>query len=541
MRHLAPLALLLLAVPAAAQGPGPLPPVPVPAGNPITLDKGNLGKLLFWEEQLSSARNVACGTCHFPTSGGSDPRSSLTANPHPGADGLFLTADDVAGSPGVIRRRADGLYEPDATFGLRTQITGRKAPSMINAAFAPSLFWDGRASSTFTDPITGAVVLGANAALESQAAAPPVSEAEMGHVGRDWNDVVARLGAVTPLALAESVPPALDAWRAGRTYPELFQAAFGGSEITAARILMAIATYERTLISDQSPFDAFLAGVPGALTPQQQRGRLVFLGPGNCVPCHGGPLQTDQLFHAVGVRPAIEDLGRFEITGLPGDRGHFKTPSLRNVGLRAPYFHNGSKATLEDVVAFYDRGGDFIPNQIAPLGLTAQQQADLVVFLREALTDPRVQAGVAPFDRPVLFSESARRPTPIGAAVPNAAGSLPRMIADEPAKAGNSTLTMGVDGGRGGAIAVLALDRSANPAGLRYLGGRIYLGLTPALQAVHVAPLQGVGQGNGWDSVTTAIPPGLALVGSSVYLQWLVFEQNFGVLSNSVAVEWPAF
>jgi len=534
------LAPLALASAASAQAGG-LPPVPVPVGNPITPDKANLGKVLFWEEQLSSARNVACGTCHLPEQGGSDPRTTAFGR-HPGFDGLFGTADDVHGSPGVVRRLAGGPYDLDALFGLDPQVTGRKTPSMINAAFAPLLFWDGRATGTFTDPLTGVVVLGANAALESQAAAPPTSDVEMGHVGRGWGDVAAQLAGATPLALAESVPSALEVWIAGRSYPELFQQAFGTPDVTPARVLLAIATYERTLISDQSPFDAFLAGVPGALTPQEQRGRQVFLGPGNCVPCHGGPLQTDQLFHHVGVRPRFEDLGRGAITGQPIDNGRFKTPSLRNVGLRAPYFHNGSKATLEEVVAFYDRGGDFTPNQIAPLGLTAQQQTDLVAFLRGALTDPRVAARTAPFDRPTLWSESStHRSTPVGTPSPTLGGSLPRLIADEPCKAGNPTLTLAIDGGPGGRLAVLALDLAAHPTGIPYRGGTIWLGLTPAMRAVHVELLHGIGEGNGWDSTTLAIPATVPLVGSDVVLQWFVLEQNLTRLAATAAVRMPVF
>ena len=142
--------------------------------------------------------------------------------------------------------------------------------SSINAAYASSLFWDGRALQVFRDPLTNAVVLASGAALESQILGPPVNSTEMGHVGRDWNDVAKRIAASKPLALAPSIPSALTTWIAARSYPELFTEAFGTSEVTPTRIAMAIATYERTLYSNQTPFDS------GSLTAAEIRGQQVF-------------------------------------------------------------------------------------------------------------------------------------------------------------------------------------------------------------------------------------------------------------------------
>jgi cytochrome c peroxidase len=377
--------------------PGPVPPPPVPLGNPITPAKVNLGKVLFWDEQLSSSRTVACGTCHIPTKGGSDPRSFVDSpiSTHPGFDDLFGTPDDVTGSIGLVRSTASGAFTPDAAFGVERQVTGRKAPSMIMAAYSPRLFWDGRADPVFEDPITGNITLNNLAALESQAVGPFVSDVEMAHVGRDFQDVLDRLAEVDPLALSPQIPAALETWINDRSYPQLFAEAFGTPTITGSRVAMAIATYERTLIANQSPFDAFLAGTPGALTPQQNAGRNVFLGPGNCVPCHGGNLQTDNLFHNNGVRPIFEDLGRGAITGNPADNGRFRTPTLRNVALRGPYFHNGGFQTLAEVVEFYDRGGDFFVNQdilVQPLGLSQQQKNDLVAFLGGPVFRERIGA-----------------------------------------------------------------------------------------------------------------------------------------------------
>jgi len=517
-----------------------------PAGNPITLDKTNLGKVLFWDEQLSTTRNVACGTCHMPESGGSDSRSapSNSFSAHPGADGVIGTADDVVGSPGVVRGLDADSLDKDGVFGLRPQVTGRKSQSMINAAFSPLLFWDGRAAGTFVDPVTGAVVLPMGGALESQAAGPPVSDIEMAHAGRDWSEVVSQLEQSEPLALAEDIPPALEGWVGDRSYAELFEDAFGTAEITAARVLMAIATYERTLVSDQAPFDAFIAGNPVALTPPEMRGWGVFNGPGRCDLCHMGPLLTDQEFHNIGVRPSFEDIGRQEVTSDPIDRGAFKTPSLRNVELRAPYFHNGSAATLTDVVNFYNRGGDFQFNQdplIRPLGLGPGPRADLVAFLGRALTDPRVENATVPFDRPTLFSESSRAPGLLGAPTPGTGGAVPQMIANEPAHAGNPSMTVGIDGGLGGGFAALLFDPVPNPAGLTFNGASIHLGLSSGLRNIHVELLQGLGPGAGWGSYSVGIPGNVSFLGSSVYLQWLLVEPGLGSLAATAAAELPVF
>jgi cytochrome c peroxidase len=132
---------------------------------------------LFWDEQLSSTRTVACGTCHFAASGGSDARAIVgdARSRNPGADGVFNTADDVFASPGVITNNADGTYSLSPVYGFHEQVTGRKSRSYIDAGFSNTLFWDGRATGTFTDPIGGAVVLQNGAALESQVLGPPVS------------------------------------------------------------------------------------------------------------------------------------------------------------------------------------------------------------------------------------------------------------------------------------------------------------------------------------------------------------------------------
>src|SRR5436853_3463794 len=239
---------------------GPVPPLnppPAPPGNPVTATKAYLGKTLFWDEQLSSTRTVACGTCHFASNGGSDSRAIVNSarSRNAGADGVFGTADDVFASPGVISNNSDGTFGWSSLYGFREQVTGRKSRSYIDAGYSNSLFWDGRATSTFIDPIGGAVVLANGAALESQAAGPPVSSAEMAHAGRTWNDVAVRVTLVRPLTLSPSVPAGLRDWIAGRSYQELFQDAYGSTEITPVKIAEAIATFERTLYSDRTPWD----------------------------------------------------------------------------------------------------------------------------------------------------------------------------------------------------------------------------------------------------------------------------------------------
>ena len=258
---------------------GPVPPLnppPAPPGNPVTATKAYLGKTLFWDEQLSSTRTVACGTCHFAANGGSDARAIVNSarSRNAGADGVFGTADDVFASPGVVSNNSDGTYSWSPLYGFREQVTGRKSRSYIDAGYSNSLFWDGRATGTFTDPIGGAVVLQNGGALESQVAGPPVSSTEMAHAGRTWNDVAVRVTVARPLTLSPSVPAGLKDWIGGRGYPELFEEAFGTPDVTPARIALAIASFERTVYSDRTRFDQSVVQVT-PLSPAEVRGQGV--------------------------------------------------------------------------------------------------------------------------------------------------------------------------------------------------------------------------------------------------------------------------
>ena len=502
------------------QGPvGPLDPPPVPPSNPVTAAKIYLGKTLFWDEQMSTSRTVSCGSCHFAGNGGTDKRSvaASASSLNPGSDGLTNTPDDVRGSMGVPFSNADGTYVFTAPYGVNDQVTPRKTVSYINAGYQPTLFWDGRATGQFRDPITNAVIINNGAALESQVLGPPTSTTEMGHSGRTWTDVASRIGGVKPLALASSMPTALATWINGRSYPELFTEAFGTSDVTPARIAMAIATYERTQYSDQEPLDQVNGGI-GALTPAENRGRGIFGGPAGCAICHGGPNSTDNAFHYDGVRPQNEDTGRFQVTGNNQNLGEFRTPSLRNVELRGSFFHNGQFTTLDQVVAFYNRGGDFNgpnkPPAIRPLGLSAQQQADLLAFLKRPFTDPRVAAEAPPFDRPALYMESNRVPQITGTDRAGSGAATPRIKAISPPVVGNPNFTVSVTGALGNAAAVLVID-VADP------GVGTSIPATGSLARV-TANTQNTGAGTGWASVNVAIPDTAAVAGRTYFARWYI-------------------
>ncbi len=546
---MAAVATLALANLGLAQGPGggglPNTP-PTPPQNPITPAKTNLGKVLFWDEQLSSSDTVACGTCHASRAGGTDGRAGTSPARVAGPDGQLNTADDIIGTVGVQHLDTTVLPLWDALFGLDPQITGRWSPPTINAAFNTSQFYDGRAGGTFVDPTSGATIILNGASLETQILQPPVSGVEMGHDGRDWNMIAGKITNATPMRLAASVPAALNTWIAGRTYPQLFQEAFGTPDVTPVRIAMAIATYERALVSNQTPFNQFLQGVPGVLTQEEARGEVVFRTQGRCLVCHPGPRATDDSFRYTGVRPQNDDLGRFNVTGNPGDRGRMKVPNLLNLELRDRFFHNGGMATIEQVIDFYNRGGDFTaPNKdpnIVPLGLTPQQRADLAAFLRRPFTDQRVAQGLAPFDDPVLYAQSNRVPTSIGAGTPGANLRTPRMIALEPPYAGNPGMAFSIVDGTPGKKAILCISPTQIPGGAVFQGANLYVPTT-GLQVVRIGALNDAGNGRGWGRAQVAIPNNPVLVGTQRTAQWVVIDNVSATqrLAASNAVQYTIF
>jgi len=372
---------------------------------------------------------------------------------------------------------------PDHTapFGVERRVTGRNAPTVIGAVFNRDNFWDGRANHDFNGndpfgatgnagdfPVPPGDLIG-NSSLASQADGPPNNPTEMSCAGRQFNgpnSLAAKL-LDRPALQFQLVNPndsALGSHSAAPanglkcddhtcTYRELIAKAFGddiaaGADNRFSRFWgQAIQAYEATLIPDQTPMDHYLAGNKNALTSSQQLGLNILSGKGKCTTCHAGAELTDaslsfaaqkgllnedggdQGFHNNGVRPTAEDVGRagtgpnnksFSQSGSPKDHGAFKTPGLRNVGLTAPYFHNGGKAKLEDVVDFYNRGGDFAnpekAKRIQPLSLSANEKAALVDLLQNGLTDCRVEMQRAPFDHPSLAPPNGPSLPAVGAA-----------------------------------------------------------------------------------------------------------------------------
>lgn len=308
--------------PVELKAPLGLPPVPVPADNPPTAETIALGRKLYYDTKLSADNTVSCATCHGPT---------------------FHFTDGKAVSAGV---------------GGKTGKRG--APTVLNAAYSPVQFWDGRAAS-----------------LEDQAAGPIANPIEM---NLSHADCVAKLNA--------------DA-----EYPALFAKAFGPGPVTMDKIQKSIASFERTVIAGDSPFDRYqYGGDKKAMSASAIRGLAIFKDAklGNCAVCHTieekYALFSDGKFHNIGVgigsNGELLDLGRFDQTKVESDKGAFRTPTLRNIAKTAPYMHDGSQKTLRDVVDFYVGGGSsspYLDKEIKELKLSGQERADLVAFL-EALT-----------------------------------------------------------------------------------------------------------------------------------------------------------
>jgi cytochrome c peroxidase len=245
--------------------------------------------------------------------------------------------------------------------GMGGQRGNRSAPTTLNRAYSLAQFWDGRAAS-----------------LEDQAKGPMANPIEMAHT---HDGVVTKLNMIVG-------------------YRARFEKVFGSPEVNIDQVAQAIATFERTLLSGNSPYDRYKAGQKAALTPWQIRGLDVFVNKAKCDQCHEGINFTSNSYHNLGVgmdRPN-PDPGRSEVTKDPRDLGAFKTPTLRDIARTAPYMHDGSIKTLEEVVEFYDKGGTPNPNldqKMKPLKLTEQDKKDLVAFLK-ALNGESWQAVTVP-------------------------------------------------------------------------------------------------------------------------------------------------
>jgi cytochrome c peroxidase len=312
----------VVGTPVAIETPLGLPPVPIPSDNPPTADSIALGRKLFFDVRLSGDDTVSCATCH-------NPQLSFT--------------DGLPGSKGIGKK-----------------IGRRNAPTVLNAAYYSTFFWDGRAGS-----------------LEQQAGLPIENPDEMGQSHE------------LSIKKFEKIPE----------YKKDFAAVFGPGSLTIQKIEMAIASFERTLVSGNSAFDRYMyGGDKTAMSDSAIRGLKIFLlkDRGNCVSCHDVrekyALFTDGKFHNLGAgtnaKGELTDLGRYEQTKVEADKGAFRTPDLRNVARTAPYMHDGSLKTLKEVVDFYEGGGTsnpYLDKEIKELKLSSPDKADLVAFL-ESLT-----------------------------------------------------------------------------------------------------------------------------------------------------------
>ncbi|MBI3184168.1 MAG: c-type cytochrome [Myxococcales bacterium] len=330
--------LLFLALPAEAASP---PLAPMPEAHKPKPDQVALGRSLFFDARLSGDGSLACASCHDPAKGFSNGKRLSDAY------------------PGALHFRA--------------------VPSIVNAAHRKYLHWDGRITDLadlVRDHITDAQFMNADGRL-----------------------VIERL---------RQVPE----------YEEGFKRAFGG-EPTFGRILNVVAAFMRSVNSTGHPLDRYLAGDKGALSAEARRGLELFTGKAGCAQCHGGALLTDEQFHRLGVpeNPQIlaeplrhitfrrhfkilgtpgyhalrEDVGLYALTKREEDRSKFRTPSLREVGLRQAFMHNGAFRSPEEVVDFYDRGGGGATGKdpkLASLGLSQQERRDLVAFLRSLKSAP---------------------------------------------------------------------------------------------------------------------------------------------------------
>lgn len=281
--------------------------IPAPPDNPITDEKAELGRMLFFDPRISGSGVISCASCHNPGLG----------------------------------------WEDGLAFGVGHNGTklGRHTPTILNLAWGGPYFWDGRAAT-----------------LEDQAKGPIESPAEM---NMSHGDAVARVAAISG-------------------YRSAFAKAFPGEGVTIDTIAKAIATYERTVVSAEAPFDRWIAGDETAISSEAKRGFVLFNTKANCAVCHSGWRFTDDGFHDIGVPGSDE--GRAKIApGIEQLRFAFKTPTLRNVTERAPYLHDGSAATLEAVVDLYDAPTVDRPSrssEVRRLGLTPAEKADLVAFLK---------------------------------------------------------------------------------------------------------------------------------------------------------------
>jgi cytochrome c peroxidase len=259
-----------------------------------------------------------------------------------------LSADDTVSCASCHAPQYGFTDGASVSTGIRAQKGGRSAPTVINRAYSLAQFWDGRAGT-----------------LEEQAKGPMANPIEMGNT---HDAVVSRL---------KSIPG----------YRPLFAKAFGNEEINIDRVAQAIASFERTVLSGNAPYDRYKAGNRAAMNESQVRGMKVFFDKAQCDRCHEGSNFTLNAYANIGIgtdKPE-PDVGRFAVTKDPKDWGAFKTPTLREIEHTGPYMHDGSLKTLDEVVEYYNKGGT--PNRnldqnIKKLNLSEPEKKDLVAFLK---------------------------------------------------------------------------------------------------------------------------------------------------------------
>lgn len=322
----------------------------IPKDNPLTRAKIELGRQLYFDPRLSADGKISCATCHAPESG-------------------------------WAKQTRFGV-------GIGGLTGGRNSPTSYNRLLSKEQFWDGRADS-----------------LEDQAVGPIANPIEMGFT---HDECVGDLKKIPGYVLQ-------------------FNKIFPGEGINIKTVGKAIAAFERVIVTGPSPADyyeplvsfqktfkaeladleSFKADSPDEYEQYQamkkasdahpisdsaKRGRDLFFGKANCTACHVGANFSDEKYHnlGVGMDAAKPDLGRYEVTKKDADRGAFKTPTIRNVTQTAPYMHDGSQQTLEEVVEWYDKGGHANPHlsdKMKKLNLTAQEKKDVVEYMK-ALTGP---------------------------------------------------------------------------------------------------------------------------------------------------------
>jgi cytochrome c peroxidase len=289
--------------------------IPFPASAPYSPQMATLGKMLFFDPRLSGAQNLSCASCHNPSFGYEVP------------------------VPGAI--------------GAANKPLARKAPTVLNAAYTPIFFWDGRAKD-----------------LEEQAQGPITASAEM--LGK-FPEIISRLNAIPE-------------------YKDWFGRLFPGSGVSKDHVLTAIATYERTVVTGWAPFDRWVDGDDAAISASSKRGFELFNAKAGCAGCHSGWNFTDNKFHDVGF--ADDDIGRGKLEpDNPMAQHAFKTPGLRNLIYRAPFGHAGQMADLESIILFYETAGVDRPSRsplIKTFSLDKEERQDLIDFLK-SLTAEKVE------------------------------------------------------------------------------------------------------------------------------------------------------